>query len=368
MARNGRLSDRIERLLNETRFRQAFAGNQLRRMVALLLAPLALFAATALVRVEASCQSPASPPASPAPTEPAAVPAPPAPAAKTPEAPEVAPPPPPAAPEPPAALEEPGEERGSAQGETQTYSRTEIHSDKAGTVRKGNHYSSAGPGYSYSYSTNGDSYAVVRGTDKEHLTFSGDWMNGHREQFDKARRMAHGDFLWFTRNGKSYVVDDSNTVAQIVAMYRPMEDLGHQQEELGRMQEDLGRQQEQMATRMTQATVNKPDIQKEIEAINRAAQNLQNVKGKTVTQDQLAEMQDKLGELQGKLGDLQGQMGSHMGELGALQGELGSKQGKLGTQQGRLGQQQGRLAQEADKKVKSIIDQSLKDGKARPVD
>jgi hypothetical protein len=48
-------------------------------------------------------------------------------------------------------------------------------------------------------------------------------------------------------------------------------------------------------------------------------------------------------------------------------GELGSQQGKLGSQQGRLGAEQGRIAREMDGKILSIIDASLKDGKARPV-
>jgi hypothetical protein len=43
-------------------------------------------------------------------------------------------------------------------------------------------------------------------------------------------------------------------------------------------------------------------------------------------------------------------------------------QGKLGEQQGRLGAQQGKLAEEASRKVRSIIDQSLHEGKAQPVD
>ncbi len=54
MARTGRLSQRIERLLNENSFRQAFAGNRRRFIAALVLVPVALFSATALIRVEAA--------------------------------------------------------------------------------------------------------------------------------------------------------------------------------------------------------------------------------------------------------------------------------------------------------------------------
>src|SRR6266702_552985 len=60
MARPGRLTHRIERLLNESSFRQSFAGGR-RMLVALLLVPAALFAATALIRVEAAGQAPLPP-------------------------------------------------------------------------------------------------------------------------------------------------------------------------------------------------------------------------------------------------------------------------------------------------------------------
>ncbi|MGD0894326.1 MAG: DUF4097 family beta strand repeat-containing protein [Terracidiphilus sp.] len=64
MARPGSLSRRIERLLNDNSFRQCFAGGR-RALVAVALVPLALFACTALVHVQAAAgkQSP-----SPAPT------------------------------------------------------------------------------------------------------------------------------------------------------------------------------------------------------------------------------------------------------------------------------------------------------------
>ena len=52
--------------------------------------------------------------------------------------------------------------------------------------------------------------------------------------------MAHGDFLWFYPDGKSYVVDDPQTIARIQAMYKPMEDLGRKQEELGRNRKPSG--------------------------------------------------------------------------------------------------------------------------------
>src|SRR4029077_6946162 len=144
------------------------------------------------------------------------------------------------------------------------------------------------------YSRNGDSYAVVSGSDKAHMTYSGNG-DGDRPEIDKARPMAHGDFLWFSRGGKSYFVDDPQTLAQIQAMYKPMEDLGRQQEELGRQQEALGRQQEELGNQQEQASIPTPDIAKEMAELNAAVAKLQAKKGGTVTQEQLADLEGKIG-------------------------------------------------------------------------
>ncbi len=365
MARKGRLSHRIEMLLNESRFRQELAGGRVRIAAAVVLAALTLFAATAMVRVEAARQEPPAPPAPAAPAQPATAPLPPSPAQPAPPAHAVDP----SAPESPVPPSAPVvESRSSFSSDSEASTVAESQSDSHSSDTANSSTTSSGHGYSYSYSDNGDSYALISGQDKEHVQFSGDWMENRREQLDKARRIAHGDFLWFTHAGKSYIVDDPGTVAGLIAMYKPMDDLGRQQEEFGKQQEGLGRQQEEMGRRMEQVRMPTPDMSREMAELNAAMAKLQAEKGKMVTMDQLSSVQSKLAEVQAKLGAMEGEMGAKQGAVGALQGELGAKQGALGEQQGRLGEEQGRIAREADRKVKSIIDQSLKSGKARPVD
>jgi beta-lactamase regulating signal transducer with metallopeptidase domain len=406
MARTGRTSQRIERLLNENAFRQAFTGGRRRLYAALVLVPAVLFATAALIRVEAAVtlqqpiaiQGPAigqshpdsipdaaqaaapgtaaaaptpahqpvthavaaqqQEPTPPAPA-PATTPAPavaPAPAHAPAHAPDVAPPPPPA------------EDAADAEDQDQdvTNTNTNTRCNVRGTTTASTHtysHSSSGHGYSYSYSDNGDSYALVSGKD-QHAHFSGDW---HSSEIDKARAMAHGDFLWFSHDGKSYVMDDPQTVASIQAMYKPMEELGSKQQELGRQQAELGRQQRDLGERQRQASIPTPDVSREMADLNAAISKLQDKKDGTITMDQLSDLQRKIGELQRKVGNMQGRIGDRQGELGHQQGELGRQQGELGRRQGELGREQGRIAREADSKVKSIIDQSLKDGKARQV-
>jgi len=449
MARSGSISRRIERLLNDSSFSQAFAGTR-RGLVALAVVPVALFAATALVRVDAAGQqseqmaqvvlpttgvvtpeigtTPQEPPeatpkpeaigeGSPAPTiAPQA-----AEDAVTPKAAEDCAPAhaviltPPAhltapavlAPVPPAhaivsprilvlpgtpahsltliAPAAPGHARilgvpalaptppnaslaiimppqvGHGEGHGSGY--TIAQNEHGNTVTYSNNGKKSG--YRYYFSDHGDSYAIVRGDGSHQMSFNGDI---HSSDIDKARQQAGGkDFLWFAHDGKSYIVDDPATLAQIEAMYKPMEDLGRQQEELGKKQEALGKQQEDIGHQQEHASVPTPDMSKEIAGIEEAMAKLKASQGKNMTQDEFGELQEKLGELQGRLGDLQGEIGSKQGEFGARMGELGSKMGELGSQMGRLGEQQGKIAAQADQKVKSIIDQSLHNGKARPV-
>jgi hypothetical protein len=392
MARSSNLSTRIERLLNDSTFRQAFVGSR-RAFIAVLLVPVALVFATALIRVDAASQAPKpDPQAAPqAQTAPAiagqarpeeGVDADTAPEAAEPTDPEAqvsGAPPAPMAPPAPDSPRVPGlpamaplpplppgppdfDDDQSVSTSTSTNTNTNTNTSTGRRQGRGNRYN-----YSYNYNSDGgDSYAIVKG-DKEHANFSGDWYHGRKEDFEKARKMALGDFLWFTRDSKSYIVDDPAIVAQIDAMYKPMEELGKQQEELGRQQEKLGEEQERLGRQQEQASIPTPDISKEMADLNASMAKLQSKMGKTVTQGELADLEGKLGELQGRLGELQGEMGARQGEFGAQQGKLGGMQGELGARQGKIGAEQGRIAQEADRKVKSIIDQSLKDGKARPV-
>jgi beta-lactamase regulating signal transducer with metallopeptidase domain len=398
MARNSNLSHRIERLLNESSFRQAFAGSR-RMMLAVLLVPVALFAATALVRVEAA-QSDASAPLmnspqlmSPAaaqqsadasrtgqskpdqsqdeasPTEESPVVPPPLPAVPANLAPSSADVMPEIAPTPPLPTNPPNADN---YGDVVRIHKTVIDNihkvviDNALIAQ-----SDAGRnGYSYHWSSNGDSWALV--TDRsEHVRFSGDWHDGTKDMIEKVRSQGHEKFLLFTRDGKSYFLDDPAVVAQIEAMYKPMEELGRQQEELGKQQEALGKQQEELGRKQETVTIPAPDMSKEMAELKAtlaaAMAKIDAENADAISQKELSDLQGKMGAIQGRLGEIEGKIGAERGKFGEMQGKLGEQQGKLGAEQGRLGAEQGRIGAEANQKVKGIIDESLSNGKARPV-
>jgi hypothetical protein len=397
MARTSHLSQRIERLLNESSFRQAFATGGRRALLSVLLVPVALFAATTLVRVEAATPTPAAQaqPATQASlagqstpeqvTEPAPAPVaapaqeaapapPPMPApAPEPEAQPSAPSPPPALPgEPgvaPVAPLPPNSAIGPMPPMTQTIGAPpmppmQAFSDQFRTDHMRFYYGA------FAYSEDGDPYALVQSDGKVTMP-SGGLFNGRysagQESIEKARKMAHGAFLWFEHDGKPYIVDDPAIVAQIEAMNKPMDELGAQMRDLGKQMRDLGEQQRGIGEKMRDANVPTPDLSKEIADLNAAAAALKAKQGSTITQKDLSELQREIGRIQGQLGALQGRIGAQQGNFGGEMGKFGEQQGKLGGEMGKLGAQMGQIAHENQTKVKEIINDSLSNGKAKPV-
>jgi len=396
MARTSHLSQRIERLLNESSFRQAFAGSGRRAILAVVLVPIALLTATSLVSVQAATPSvqtqpaavtaqatpeqvtEATPAAAPAPAaaqEPAATTAPspvPAPA----RAPEAMP-----APPVPAAMPDMG-----AMPPLSGVPDTPVHVE-VGPIVVNPHvrihpqfaamppmppdafrFNDRGFAFAYGFGQDGDPYAVV-GSDGKTMPhgrfFRGD--DEDQAEVDKARKQAHGAFLWFKHDGKSYIVDDPSVVSQIEAMNKPMEDLQSQMRDLGKQMRELGEQQREKAKAMRDSGVQTPDLSKEIAALKAAEASLQAKQGGTITQKEIGDLQRELGKAMGELGSLQGKLMMDQGGFGKAMGEFGQQQGKLGGQMGKLGSEIGRIAKENHEKVKSIIDESLTNGKAKQV-
>jgi beta-lactamase regulating signal transducer with metallopeptidase domain len=410
MARTSHLAQRIERLLNESSFRQAFAAGSRRALLAVLLVPAALFAATALVRVEAAAapsqqatvtgQStpeqvtvpaprPAAapmpegapvPPQLPAPTpSPEVVPGPPpgpgdpgpapiAPLPPTPKAGGVPPVPPapgamaPMPPMPVISIRIPQDEIQIPRGEYRLNIDSEVRAEIAAAREEAKEYR----GYSYS-NNGGDPYALV-GDPGSHTRFNGDWDGNNQEDIEKVRKIAHGHFLWFRHDGKFYIVDDPAIVAQIEAMNKLMDELGEQMHSLGDQMRALGQQQRDLGKQMRDITVPTPDLTKEMDELNAAVATLKAKQGGTIRQKELGDLQREVGRIQGELGALQGKIGAQQGELGGGMGKFGEQQGKLGGQMGELGAKMGKIARENQEKIKGIIDDSMKDGKAHPVE
>ena len=212
--------------------------------------------------------------------------------------------------------------------------------------------------YSYGYDDD-DRFVIVSGK-SDSYTMSGSTQDVHH--VERLKKQIPGDFIWFQRDEKSYIVRDQATIDRAKAFWAPQEELGKKQEELGKQQEALGKQQEALGEKMEQVRINVPtDLTAKLDALKAKLQKL----GPTATMEQIGDLQSEIGELQSQIGDIQGRAGEQQGKLGEEQGKLGEQQGKLGEEQGKLGEEQGRLAEEAVKKTKALFDECIKNGKAQ---
>src|SRR5271155_5437182 len=224
----------------------------------------------------------------------------------------------------------------------------------------------------------GEQFTIVSGNlavsvSSNNYTISSD---GNSDVANSLRRSFSGDFIWFIRAGKAYIIRDPATVKQAMDFFAPAQALGRQQEELGKQQEALGAQQEALGAKqealgeqMEKVRVKIPDLTAELEKLQADLKKL----GTDGTQDDLGRIQEKIGEIQERIAEVQSQAGEKQSELGEKQGALGEEQGKLGEQQGKLGEMQGKLGEQqeaasrkAAREMKKLLDQAVASGFAKP--
>jgi beta-lactamase regulating signal transducer with metallopeptidase domain len=215
-------------------------------------------------------------------------------------------------------------------------------------------------GYSYHYGFGDDQRFVIVSGKTDSLTMSGTTEDARH--VEKLRKQIPGDFIWFQRDEKSYVIRDQATIDRAKAFWAPQEELGKKQQELGKKQEALGKQQQELGAKMEKVRVNVPDLTAELEKLKAELKALSS----GATSEQVGHIQSEIGEMQSKIGNIQSQAGDQEGKLGEEMGALGEKQGKLGEQQGELGNRQGELAEQANRQMKQLLDDAITKGIAQP--
>jgi beta-lactamase regulating signal transducer with metallopeptidase domain len=229
----------------------------------------------------------------------------------------------------------------------------------AATGQSGKSRSSYGHGFSYAYGFDDEQRFVIVSGKSDSLTMSG--TSEDARHVEKLRKQIPGDFIWFQRDEKSYIIRDQATIDRARKLWAPQEELGQKQETLGKQQEELGKQQEELGAKMEQIHVNVPDMTAELDKLKAELKQLNS----SATMEQVGHIQSEIGELQSKIGDLQSKAGDQQGKLGEQMGALGEKQGKLGEQQGELGRQQAELAQQASLQMKQLLDEAIAKGIAQ---
>ncbi|MGH9471296.1 MAG: M56 family metallopeptidase [Terriglobales bacterium] len=193
------------------------------------------------------------------------------------------------------------------------------------------------------------------------------------------RKSGQGNFIWFERDGKGYVVTDAATVSRAAALFQPVRELGRQQTLLGATQSNLGKEQGRLGEQQSQLGASQAEVRVKAGSVpdfsaqlQKIAARLKELAARGASQGELAEVQGELANLQGELGALQGRAGDQQAALGAQQANLAERQAKLGEQQAQLGQKQAALGQkqaaamrEVERQLKMLLDSASKNGLAK---
>jgi hypothetical protein len=159
---------------------------------------------------------------------------------------------------------------------------------------------------------NGEPYALVRADSRMSMTGN----NVTNEQIDAIKRSMKGEFFWFRKDGKEYVVQDAATLERIRQAWAPMEKTGAEMEkhgkEMGRHGDAMGAYGNQMA--LAAVTMNK----------------------------------------------------TKMEALGKKMEEAGKPMEAIGKQMEALGERMEAQERDADKATRGIIGEALASGVARP--
>ncbi len=241
---------------------------------------------------------------------------------------------------------------------------------------------------------NGDGYALVH-ADDEGMNFSGNTRD--LSEVEKLRAKIGGDFLWFRRDGKSYVIRDPALVAQADAAWKPMAPVSAKMEALSREMEVHSEKMEALSRKMEASSGRGDPVSVEMdrlsakmdalsgqqealsEHVSRLAEKLQDARSDAERQALHAEMaklarqRQPLDEQMHQLAQLMSQqsqklqaMHQPMEALSREMEQATEPMQALGEQMGVLGKQQEKISLEADRKVRSLIDQATRNGQAQP--
>jgi beta-lactamase regulating signal transducer with metallopeptidase domain/regulator of replication initiation timing len=250
--------------------------------------------------------------------------------------------------------------------------------------------------YSNSYPTDrGDSYAIVTGKTQ---TMSGSFSHMDFAKLEALRHEINGDFLWFERDGKSYVITDPETVKRAAEAFAAQSELGRQQGELGERQGTLGEAQGvlgeqqgvlgeqlgELSSNLENMKIRIPDMTAELKALNLKTQELSRVFSQKDIDEMhvnMEQMQKEIAEATKSLNQAHSVDGAaleaamtqarvaideQMAKFSAQQSKLGEQQERLSKEQAELGRQQAKAAAKAEAEIKALIDQALSRGTAQP--
>ena len=248
----------------------------------------------------------------------------------------------------------------------------------------------------------GDAWAIVSGGKVTVGVFQKDGTNAEQRAYSFRDRIS-GDYLWFRRGGKEYLITDPETVKRAEEMFRQQEEQGNtayrvaimarlaeQQALLAKSDDEAGEHVPHLAAELQAALAAEEQLRAEKAAdlaandqFRRLEDELRLAKEKDLSQDTLHRLQEQVSQAQAKLsGDLAGRIAELQAKIGELQARLAELQSRISEKQALLDQKlhwdkqlrdltsrlesQGvRSTSDVDRQLQQLLDDCLRNGVAQ---
>jgi hypothetical protein len=196
-----------------------------------------------------------------------------------------------------------------------------------------------------------DAYVLSLGKD----TFS---TNLNIDSFSRLRESRSGDFLWFRRNGATYLIEDPATLREAQELFAPLRELEPEQKDLSRRQEALSEKEEALdreqdaldsqIDRLTEETGDSGgDWDDEFSS--------DEMQATPPTEEDRAEIDRQLEELR-----------NQQDALRPRQHEIDAKNRELDTEERALDAREEKLERAAEAKLWALMDAAIRSGVAKP--
>jgi beta-lactamase regulating signal transducer with metallopeptidase domain len=219
---------------------------------------------------------------------------------------------------------------------------------------------------------NGVSYMQVE-NDEVFVFKSGDaqfMINGDfKKRFGTGAPLPQGDFIFYQHQGKPYLIQDPSILKTAKDLFAPLKDTYQHSEDRARLRALKAMQQVDRDSAVD-ATVSIPDVQASLDEIYKMLDQMKNEKlSLNKDQKRLVAMVDRLGNLQAKLGQMQAQLAMQSANRDMAAAESARQQAEIREDIDRHHEQTNLgIIKHAQSQLAPLINQAIKDGKAKRVD
>jgi hypothetical protein len=211
-----------------------------------------------------------------------------------------------------------------------------------------------------SFSASLPRYVIVNGNSNDVI------MSGRKEDLEHAQKLREkikGDFIWFRREEKSYIITDPGFIARVRAVFAEEEEVERKQAALSRQEEPALSSQAARNKQGDNTAAKSPDPALELDQVRARIKGLES---SGAAQDQVAALQMRSAELERQIAISQSKAALQDAAAAQQDAKVARNQEEIARQQAELARRQSDSALRASRKLRDMLEEAVAKGIAKP--